>query len=217
MFRLNFQSFVRYSRKTDLTTCTCCLVGRGFIIFLFTRRRLLLICWSCCGCVFPIVWLFLIIWFVFYTQPLIYLFREFLRALWNTVICCLCKFSSATLACRFSSSSLPILILPVSDSTSGSLSIIVISLFFRSSLYAAFFLINCFCSLSSTVGNLFTFEVLVLDPLVTVFTLLAVSCEVIFLNFFKQEVCGIDSTPSGLVVSINWKRLGPLVYQLGRA
>lgn len=81
----------------------------------------------------------------------------------------------------------------------------LLSLFLFSSAQVCMqrFLINCFCSLSSTVGNLFTFEVLVLDPLVTVFTLLAVSCEVIFLNFFKQEVCGIDSTPSGLVVSIN--------------
>ncbi len=40
-----------------------------------------------------------------------------------------------------------------------------------------------------------------------------VSCKLrsIFSNFLTQEECGIDPTPSGLVISINRKRLGPLV------
>jgi hypothetical protein len=46
--------------------------------------------------------------------------------------------------------------------------------------------------------------------------IIPVSCKLrsIFSNLLTQEVCGIDSTLSGLVISINRKRLGPLVSQL---
>jgi hypothetical protein len=59
-----FQPFVRYSRKTDSGTYYCYLVGRASF-FNVWRRRLLLICWSCCEFVFTFSFYSFIILFVF--------------------------------------------------------------------------------------------------------------------------------------------------------
>jgi len=73
-----FQSFVRYSRKTDLGTYYCYLVGRASF-FNVSRRRLPLICWSCCEFVFTFSFYSFIIFVCFSSHSLwIYLFREFL-------------------------------------------------------------------------------------------------------------------------------------------
>ncbi len=138
--------------------------------------------WSCCDFVLTFFWIIYLFWFVFHTQPLIYLFREYLRSLWNTYLFISRIISSVSLVCLFPLSSLLNFILPQSRilSVACLISLFAIPIIYALKLVVFRFLI-CLLFIPPTKGNFLLYCGPVMEFfLATVSTLLAVSCKIFF-------------------------------------